>query len=560
LPGMLTTDIETCDRFTTCLANSNLGMTLGNTPVDVVDPELCNLVIPEETELFTCPLDTPMAGAVVTDLLLCQAPNDENKCSMGTDLEGVYVMDTASDCTIFTECNAGSPLGMTLGDQTVEVADPTLCNLDVPEEVELFLCIEGPMEGAVVTDDDLCQAPNDNNKCPQNTDLAGVFVMNTDTDCDIYETCPVNTLQEGIQVSDLELCDVADGIICGAGTVNEGQVVTSQFLCDLQNQEISGQECPEGTDLEGVFVANPDEDCNIFEICPPDTLNAATTVTNLILCEVPNDNNICGENTDLPGVFVNNTTQDCDIFEICPQGTELEGAVVTDLVLCGTIELTQTIAVNKTTSCDPDRVGQEVCDNIPDSTIMALGNNTNPSFFLESQTPLNVTLDEGPYSIMEKDMTTGFNRCSEIALQFDAGRDLPQFGPDVFICSNLSEDCMGTAVGGGSPLTCDMANVVFPRIQDLAVANQMDDDVSILLGNGDGTFVTPATDFQVGRDPVSVAVGLFDADSNLDLAVVNQFDDDVSILLGNGDGTFVTPATDFQVGEEPVSVAVGNFN
>ncbi|MGD1836248.1 MAG: VCBS repeat-containing protein, partial [Nitrososphaeraceae archaeon] len=95
---------------------------------------------------------------------------------------------------------------------------------------------------------------------------------------------------------------------------------------------------------------------------------------------------------------------------------------------------------------------------------------------------------------------------------------------------------------------------------DLAVPNLFDDDVSILLGNGDGTFVTPATDFQVGDAPVFVAVGLFDADSNLDLAVVNQFGADVSILLGNGDGTFVTPATDFQVGEEPVSVAVGNFN
>jgi hypothetical protein len=46
---------------------------------------------------------------------------------------------------------------------------------------------------------------------------------------------------------------------------------------------------------------------------------------------------------------------------------------------------------------------------------------------------------------------------------------------------------------------------------------------------------------------------------NLDLAVANEFDDSVSILLGNGDGTF-GPKTDFGVGSIPRSVAVGDFN
>ena len=71
---------------------------------------------------------------------------------------------------------------------------------------------------------------------------------------------------------------------------------------------------------------------------------------------------------------------------------------------------------------------------------------------------------------------------------------------------------------------------------DLAVANINGDNVSILLGNGDGTFGT-ANNFDVGDQPSSVAVGLFNADDNLDLAVANAVDDNVSILLGNGNGT-----------------------
>ena len=94
---------------------------------------------------------------------------------------------------------------------------------------------------------------------------------------------------------------------------------------------------------------------------------------------------------------------------------------------------------------------------------------------------------------------------------------------------------------------------------DLAVANFNFHTVSILLGNGDGTFGT-ATDFSAGETPDSVAVGLFNADDNLDLAVANFNTDTVTILLGNGEGRFV-PTNQFGTGGIiPRSVAVGLFN
>lgn len=84
---------------------------------------------------------------------------------------------------------------------------------------------------------------------------------------------------------------------------------------------------------------------------------------------------------------------------------------------------------------------------------------------------------------------------------------------------------------------------------DLAVSNGVSDDVSILLGNGDGTF-QPARNLRVGRTPYCVIVGDFNGDGFQDLATANESTNDVSILLGNGNGTF-QPARSFMVGQAP---------
>ena len=66
-------------------------------------------------------------------------------------------------------------------------------------------------------------------------------------------------------------------------------------------------------------------------------------------------------------------------------------------------------------------------------------------------------------------------------------------------------------------------------------------------------------DFGAGSGPVSVTVGDFDGDGKLDLAVANSDSNNVSVLLGNGDGSFQA-AQDFGAGISPRSVAVGDFN
>jgi len=101
---------------------------------------------------------------------------------------------------------------------------------------------------------------------------------------------------------------------------------------------------------------------------------------------------------------------------------------------------------------------------------------------------------------------------------------------------------------------------------DLVVTNYPDSSVSVLLGNGDGTFQSKV-DYSAGPQPVSVAVGDFNGDGKVDLVVANGNDgpSNVSVLLGNGDGTFQA-AANYSVGSllypymSPASVAVGDFN
>jgi hypothetical protein len=111
---------------------------------------------------------------------------------------------------------------------------------------------------------------------------------------------------------------------------------------------------------------------------------------------------------------------------------------------------------------------------------------------------------------------------------------------------------------GIGPLSVAVGDFNGDGKQDLAVANVNSHDVSILLGDGAGAF-GPATNVGVGNSPFEVASGDFNADGRQDLAVVNNGSNNVSIVLGNGDGGFAS-ATNFDVGTNPTSIASGDFN
>ena len=96
------------------------------------------------------------------------------------------------------------------------------------------------------------------------------------------------------------------------------------------------------------------------------------------------------------------------------------------------------------------------------------------------------------------------------------------------------------AVGPSNPRAAAVADFNQDGIPDLAVVSTNGtQSVSILLGNGGGTFQT-AVNYDAGGPSQPIAIGDFNNDGKLDLAVGNLAGT-VSILLGNGDGSFQPP-------------------
>ena len=115
---------------------------------------------------------------------------------------------------------------------------------------------------------------------------------------------------------------------------------------------------------------------------------------------------------------------------------------------------------------------------------------------------------------------------------------------------------------GTAPLAAAAADFNCDGKTDLAIANNGDagagDDgsVSVLLGNGDGTF-RPAHTFAVGKNPFATGAADFYGDGKADLALINL--SGLGILLSNGDGTFGL-VTYFPTAPGPASLAVSDLD
>jgi len=83
--------------------------------------------------------------------------------------------------------------------------------------------------------------------------------------------------------------------------------------------------------------------------------------------------------------------------------------------------------------------------------------------------------------------------------------------------------------------------------------------VSILMGNGDGTFRAPV-DYPAGEQPWSIVAIDLNHDGNLDLAVADSLSNHLFILLGNGDGTFQKATPGPTLPRFPTMVNSGDFN
>jgi hypothetical protein len=139
----------------------------------------------------------------------------------------------------------------------------------------------------------------------------------------------------------------------------------------------------------------------------------------------------------------------------------------------------------------------------------------------------------------------------------------PTINPGFFSRANYLSETVQAASSGD--FNGDGIPDVAVAIACLTQQNCGTGGVTILLGVGDGTFVAGNT-YAAGLEPVWVTAGDFNGDGKLDLAVLNGncsfFNCPIgviSILLGNGDGTFQS-AVDYNTGIAPVNMIADDLN
>ena len=118
----------------------------------------------------------------------------------------------------------------------------------------------------------------------------------------------------------------------------------------------------------------------------------------------------------------------------------------------------------------------------------------------------------------------------------------------------------GTFPTGTNPVSNATADLNGDGHLDLLFTNYISDNVSVLLGDGDGGF-TAAAPVAVGNGPREIVVGKLDGDADFDFINANYSGNSVTVLLNNGSATFA-PATGspVAVGTVPREVAVGDLD
>jgi hypothetical protein len=92
---------------------------------------------------------------------------------------------------------------------------------------------------------------------------------------------------------------------------------------------------------------------------------------------------------------------------------------------------------------------------------------------------------------------------------------------------------------------------------DLIVGNQRDEKVSILRGEDGG--LAPPTVGDMGTTVRPLVSDDFNGDGKIDLALADESEDRISILLGAGNNAFADPVR-FPAGRRPFAIVAGDFN
>ena len=111
---------------------------------------------------------------------------------------------------------------------------------------------------------------------------------------------------------------------------------------------------------------------------------------------------------------------------------------------------------------------------------------------------------------------------------------------------------------GKNPTAIITVDLNQDSITDLITTNIASNTISILLGNGDGTF-RDQIQLHVCQEPRALAMGDFNEDSHSDVALACSGGDEIALLLGHGNGRF-EEGQRYPVHRTPIALATDDIN
>src|SRR5262245_44563133 len=199
-------------------------------------------------------------------------------------------------------------------------------------------------------------------------------------------------------------------------------------------------------------------------------------------------------------------------------------------------------------------VGRDLGPESLEVRTLLSGNFAPPATFSAGELPRTVTVadfnNDGKPDLLVSN--TGESSTPQSGLSVLLGNGDGSFQPAV--TTNV--------LGQGAALSVAVGDFNRDGLTDVAVTvpgSPANPAVEVLLGKGDGSFQPNHQILSVGQNPLSVAAGDFDGNGALDLVTLNDTSGTLSLLLGNGDGSF-RPRVDLAVGAFPRALVVGDFN
>jgi VCBS repeat protein/FG-GAP repeat protein len=207
----------------------------------------------------------------------------------------------------------------------------------------------------------------------------------------------------------------------------------------------------------------------------------------------------------------------------------------------------------------PDLAVANADEAAPNGTVsILLQNSTGPFGFSLAGSP--VPVGTAPQSIAVGHLNDNVDLKPDLAVVNEGSDNVTilrqnSTGPFGFTATTVSLDV------GALPQSIAAADFNGDSNTDLATANEHLNTLTILFGNGSGSFPPPSTTIPVGAGPSDVASSDLNGDGRFDLAVANATSNNVSILIGNGNGTFANGSTSpVTVGTGPEGTAAADYN